>query len=142
MELLLLKKCSVLPLYKPRITEAIFFILFCINLTSCSTRSNIENKKSMNPAVHAISFYQNYISPTDGNRCRMHPSCSEYSKQAFQKHGALKGWILTNDRLLRCGRDEMSVSSQIIKNGSIYCDDSLENNDFWWYTESSDSGSM
>ncbi len=144
-ELLLLKKCFVSPMYKPKIIEALLFfhfIFFLLNLTSCSTLSNPENKKSINPAGFAINLYQNYISPVDGQRCRMYPSCSEYSKRAFHKHGVLKGWILTSDRLLRCGRDEMTVSSQTVKNGSKYCDDSIENNDFWWYITCSTSGSM
>ncbi len=147
MELLPLKKYSVSLLCKPGIIDEfilifVFIILFLLNLTSCSTLSNPDNKKLINPATLAISFYQNYISPTDGHRCRMYPSCSEYSRRAFYKHGAIKGWILTSDRLLRCGRDEISVSAQIEINGIKYCDDPLENNDFWWCLEDSVSGSM
>lgn len=130
-------------MYKPKRIENLDFlnfiviILFLLHFTSCSTMSDAYHKKTMNPAVIAINFYQNNISPVDGHRCRMYPSCSEYSRQAFLKHGIFKGWIMTSDRLLRCGRNEMSVSSQIVKNGKKYCSDNLENNDFWWYDESS-----
>ena len=34
--------------------------------------------------------------------CLYIPSCSEYAKQAFARHGALKGAWLSAGRLLRC----------------------------------------
>lgn len=34
--------------------------------------------------------------------CRFHPTCSEYTYQAVQKHGALKGGIMGFFRILRC----------------------------------------
>jgi len=34
--------------------------------------------------------------------CRYTPSCSRYSIEALQRHGALKGSWLTVRRLLRC----------------------------------------
>ena len=37
-----------------------------------------------------------------GNRCRFYPSCSSYSIEAIQKHGAFKGCTLTIKRLSRC----------------------------------------
>lgn len=35
-------------------------------------------------------------------RCRYSPTCSLYSKQAFAKHGLLKGAWLSGRRLLKC----------------------------------------
>jgi putative membrane protein insertion efficiency factor len=35
--------------------------------------------------------------------CRFNPSCSTYSIQALQRHGALAGTYLTAHRILRCG---------------------------------------
>ena len=35
-------------------------------------------------------------------RCRYHPSCSSYGLQAVQRHGAIKGFLLTTWRVLRC----------------------------------------
>ena len=52
-----------------------------------------------------LGFYKQYISPIDGDRCQMHPSCSEYAKQAVEEYGKLKGVLLTFDRLTRCGSD-------------------------------------
>jgi uncharacterized protein len=49
-----------------------------------------------------IWLYQWTIAPLIGNRCRFYPSCSNYSKEALQKHGVLKGLWLTVRRLCRC----------------------------------------
>jgi len=35
-------------------------------------------------------------------RCRFTPTCSHYTKQAFIKHGILKGAWLSTQRLLKC----------------------------------------
>lgn len=61
--------------------------------------------------LQIISYYQTYLSP-DHSRlgkkkyphgyCPFHPSCSEYSKQAIQKYGVLKGLFLTIYRIIRC----------------------------------------
>ena len=39
---------------------------------------------------------------TIGKDCRFFPSCSEYTAQAIQKHGACKGACLGLKRILRC----------------------------------------
>lgn len=49
-----------------------------------------------------IRFYQYAISPMLGRRCRFYPSCSEYTAEAIQKHGAIKGGGLGVKRLCRC----------------------------------------
>ena len=50
-----------------------------------------------------IRFYQKYISPMKrGGTCKYIPTCSEYARQAIEKHGALKGKVLAVWRLLRC----------------------------------------
>lgn len=49
-----------------------------------------------------IWFYQKAISPYTRNSCRFTPTCSEYAKQALDKHGALKGTALSIWRVLRC----------------------------------------
>ena len=50
-----------------------------------------------------IRFYQKYISPMKrGGTCKYIPTCSEYARQAIEKHRALKGTVLAVWRLLRC----------------------------------------
>ena len=49
-----------------------------------------------------IRIYQYAISPFIGRRCRFFPSCSEYTVEALQKYGALKGTRLGLKRISRC----------------------------------------
>ena len=49
-----------------------------------------------------LRLYYWIVSPWLGNRCRYVPSCSEYSHQALQQHGVVKGLWLTLRRLSRC----------------------------------------
>jgi putative membrane protein insertion efficiency factor len=49
-----------------------------------------------------IRVYQRWISPLFGPRCRFHPTCSEYSREAFAKHGFIRGLWLATGRVLRC----------------------------------------
>lgn len=79
-----------------------------------------------------IDLFRKFISPADGDRCPMYPSCSHYAQEAFAKEGYLKGWILTCDRLIRCGRDETRLAPTIRKKGTKYAYDPLDANTFWW----------
>jgi putative membrane protein insertion efficiency factor len=49
-----------------------------------------------------IRSYKKYISPLLGNHCRFHPTCSEYTYEAIQKHGLLRGILIGTKRLLKC----------------------------------------
>lgn len=54
-----------------------------------------------------IHLYRLTISPllhaaTGGQACRFLPSCSAYALEAVQKHGALRGGVLTIKRLCKC----------------------------------------
>lgn len=49
-----------------------------------------------------IRFYQRFISPLFGPRCKYYPNCSAYALEAYRKHGFFKGTLLTVWRLLRC----------------------------------------
>lgn len=46
--------------------------------------------------------YKLAISPWLGNRCRFHPSCSDYAREAIIEHGAGYGTYLAARRLCRC----------------------------------------
>lgn len=46
--------------------------------------------------------YQLFVSPVLGPRCRFHPSCSQYAREAVTEHGALMGAYLAVRRLCRC----------------------------------------
>ena len=79
-----------------------------------------------------LTFFQRVISKADGNRCPMYPSCSHYAATAFQQHNPLTAWILTCDRLLRCGHDETRLAPRVYVAGQPHAYDPVEANTFWW----------
>lgn len=95
-----------------------------------TSRKKIDHRLS--PFGFLVQAYRTYVSPIDGRNCPMYPTCSQYSLRCFEKHGSFIGWMMTCDRLYRCGRDELQLSPWITVNGEIRCYDPLENNDFWW----------
>ena len=52
--------------------------------------------------IKLIEFYQNKISPRLKTNCKFYPTCSEYTKQAIDKYGSLKGCFLGIKRILKC----------------------------------------
>lgn len=52
--------------------------------------------------IYAIRFYQRFISPLTPPSCRFYPTCSNYTLEAIQVHGALKGSWLGLKRILKC----------------------------------------
>ncbi len=52
--------------------------------------------------IYIIEKYQKYISPILGKNCKYYPSCSEYTKQAIEKYGSLKGTFYGIKRIIRC----------------------------------------
>ncbi|MDW7673086.1 MAG: membrane protein insertion efficiency factor YidD [Bacillota bacterium] len=49
-----------------------------------------------------IYFYQKGISPFLLSRCRFYPTCSQYTIEAIEKKGLIKGSMLGFWRILRC----------------------------------------
>ena len=56
----------------------------------------------LRPVVWLIRAYQYAISPMLGNRCRFHPSCSDYAIEALDRHGFARGVWLAIRRVGRC----------------------------------------
>ncbi|NJK96501.1 MAG: membrane protein insertion efficiency factor YidD [Bacteroidetes bacterium] len=54
------------------------------------------------PFILLVRIYQYTLSPFLGGRCRYVPSCSEYSIEAYKKHGPFKGTYLSVKRILSC----------------------------------------
>lgn len=50
----------------------------------------------------AIKLYKYAISPLLPDSCRFTPTCSEYSAEAIERYGAVKGSYLSLKRILRC----------------------------------------
>lgn len=80
-----------------------------------------------------LAFYQHVLNVVTVSHCPMYPSCSHYSIAAINKHGAIKGVILTADRLLH-ENDEQHYAPIIQRRGRSLFSDPVEANDFWWET--------
>ena len=55
--------------------------------------------------IKVINFYKKHISvffKSYGVECKYYPTCSEYSRQAIIKYGAVKGVFLSLKRILKC----------------------------------------
>ncbi|MBO6233368.1 MAG: membrane protein insertion efficiency factor YidD [Clostridia bacterium] len=55
--------------------------------------------------ISLIEFYQKHISSwlsSKNIKCKYYPTCSEYTKQAIEKYGAVKGLGKGLWRILRC----------------------------------------
>ena len=52
--------------------------------------------------VAILRFYKLMVSPFLPSACRYYPSCSEYMRQAVEKHGVSRGLWMGAKRLARC----------------------------------------
>lgn len=52
--------------------------------------------------ILGIKSYRKYISPLKRPCCRFYPTCSQYTLEAIEKYGAVKGSIMGTKRILRC----------------------------------------
>ncbi|MCE1193411.1 MAG: membrane protein insertion efficiency factor YidD [Acidovorax sp.] len=52
--------------------------------------------------IGIVKGYRLFLSPWLGSACRFEPTCSAYSLQALEQHGAAAGSYLTVRRLVRC----------------------------------------
>ena len=49
-----------------------------------------------------LGVYKVVVSPFLPPACRFEPTCSEYAKQAVEKHGVIRGSWMSLKRILRC----------------------------------------
>lgn len=52
--------------------------------------------------LRVIRGYKRFVSPLFPPSCKFSPSCSQYTMEAVEKYGVLKGGFLGAWRLLRC----------------------------------------
>lgn len=90
-----------------------------------------EESVAATPFLWLLSFYQKTISPVDGDRCSLYPTCSQYSVLAVRKHGPVIGVIMTVDRLIH--ETDETRFAPLVRIGDRYrYADSVADNDFWW----------
>ncbi len=53
-------------------------------------------------ALIPLRIYKRWVSPLLPSACRFHPTCSEYTMQAIEKHGVVRGAAIGLRRLLKC----------------------------------------
>ncbi|HAU50603.1 MAG TPA: membrane protein insertion efficiency factor YidD [Clostridiales bacterium] len=53
-------------------------------------------------AIKLIRFYQNSRGPDHIGHCRFSPTCSQYTLEAIEKYGFLRGSFKGFCRILRC----------------------------------------
>ena len=52
--------------------------------------------------IGLLRGYQYALRPLLGANCRFYPSCSDYAREAIERHGAVRGVWLAARRLSRC----------------------------------------
>jgi putative membrane protein insertion efficiency factor len=52
--------------------------------------------------INLIKLYRLTVSPLFPPSCRFHPTCSEYSIEALEKHGLIRGIWLSLKRVSKC----------------------------------------
>ncbi len=122
---------------KKTLAKLILLLTFFSLITSCTYSQSMtaETDWGSDPLSSMVRFYRgplNHLSAVRYGECPMYPSDSEYSLQSIKKHGMLAGWVMSMDRLMRCGRDETRLSPKIFINGKWKTYDPVEKNDFWW----------
>lgn len=105
---------------------------------SVQSASSVDNPAAR-LLVGAVRFFQRHISPVDGDRCSMTPTCSHYSLQAIGKHGALMGFVMSADRIVH-EYDEQRFVPALWDGRRYRFYDPVENNDFWFASPVSSQG--
>ena len=125
---------------KKTFVKSILLLILCSLTVSCTYPNSMQTETvwGADPLSSMTRFYReplNHLYSVRPGECPMYPSDSEYSLQSIQKHGMWAGWIMSMDRLMRCGRDETKLSPEVFINGKLKTYDPVEQNDFWWGDE-------
>lgn len=82
------------------------------------------------PGQWIVAFYREMVRPAIGGRCSLDPSCSEYFKQASEKHGLL-GLSIQADRFIREPSVVQAADNPVLVNGKTRYTDPLSDHDGW-----------
>jgi len=102
-------------------------LLVCVNILSCVLVNicyAVDDGKVTNQNVFTgtLRVYQKVLSPTKGSYCSMTPSDSNYAYQSFSKYNPAKAYVMTADRLMRCGHDLNNYKKVYGEKQVLYCD--------------------
>lgn len=87
-------------------------------LWACSEKDATQKTVSVKLSTSMIDWYKAHVSPLNVMGCDYYPSCSQYTKEAIEKYGFFKGWLLGCDRLMRCNSDDW-VYAKIEVDGEV-----------------------
>lgn len=80
-----------------------------ISYGSCgaTVKSNVRERSARSSTsswilLLLVRMYVIFLSPFLGGACKFYPSCSNYAREAIERHGARRGTVLALKRLLRC----------------------------------------
>lgn len=104
---------------------------------SAAAASPGESSAVKLPFLWSLWLYRNAISPLDGVRCGLYPTCSAYATDAVRKHGVLAGGFLAADRLIHESSVRPPEYPKIEKFGRVFLHDPVERNDRLFRDESS-----
>lgn len=129
-------------LLKRVVSTAPAIILICLSawLSGCTSFTPTGDNRPLSTLVDVYRGPLDHLNAVRSGTCPMHPSCSAYAIEATEKHGPLTGWMMTFDRLIRCGRDELKRAPEIPVNGKWRYYDPIHANDFWWHSRDQISG--
>ena len=83
--------------------KKVFYLsLFLLVFAFAGLREECGTSTLSNGGIILLRGWSTYLSPVNGPACGFRPSCSGYSREAVRKYGAVKGVIMTSDRLQRC----------------------------------------
>ena len=76
----------------------------CVMTTGETTTAPVRSRWAAlgKPAVWMIVAYQHSLGHIMGGRCRFHPTCSHYGREAFETHAPWRAAWLTAWRIARC----------------------------------------
>ncbi len=91
-----------------KFTLILIVVFFFFNEVKSQNLNNISKKESSTNDY--IGLYQTYVSSIRGQECPMYPSCSNFGMKTFGEINFASAFVLTSDRLLRCGHDFKNYS--------------------------------
>lgn len=77
-------------------------LILLLALVPADIKKEYGTNTAKNGSIFLLKIWSNYISPVDGPRCSLRPTCAQYAKEAINKYGPVKGSILASERLQRC----------------------------------------
>lgn len=86
-------------------------------IESINLKTNDNKPNHVSAANDYINIYQKYISGIRGQDCPMFPSCSNFGLKVFSENNIASAFLLTSDRLLRCGHEFNRYDLSIRENG-------------------------